>query len=105
MRFKGAFAENYVLNELKASGKVPYFWRSGNSAEVDFLFEANGDVVPVEVKAADNTQAKSYKQFCKKYSPRMGFKLSKKNIAENLCENTKTYNIPLYLGWNIDKYN
>ncbi len=104
IRYKGAFAENYVLNELKSIGKEPYFWRSGNSAEVDFIFESDGDIIPVEVKAADNTQAKSYKQFCKKYSPRIGFKLSQKNIAQNPCEQTSTYSIPLYLGWNIDNY-
>lgn len=104
IRYKGAFAENYVLNELKALGRKPFFWRSGNSAEVDFIFESEGEIVPVEVKAADNTQAKSYKQFCKKYAPRTGFKLSEKNIAQNLCEDTATYSIPLYLGWNIDRY-
>ncbi len=103
-RYKGAFAENYALNELKALNKEPYFWRSGNSAEIDFIYETNGGMVPVEVKAADNTQAKSYKQFCKKYSPKLGFKLSQKNIAENMCENTVTYSIPLYLSWNIDYY-
>ena len=61
-------------------------------------------MVPVEVKAADNTQAKSYKQFCQKYSPGVGVKLSEKNIAKNLCVDTITYSIPLYLGWNIDNY-
>ena len=104
VRYKGAFAENYVLNELKSLGKKPFFWRSGNTAEVDFLYEEEGELIPVEVKAADNTQAKSYKQFCKKYSPKKGLKLSRKNIAENLCESTTTYNIPLYLEWNIDEY-
>ncbi|WP_026659216.1 ATP-binding protein [Butyrivibrio sp. AC2005] len=105
VRYKGAFVENYVLNELKSCGKELYFWRSGNTAEIDFIYEKDGEIVPVEVKAADNTQAKSYKQFCKKYDVKHGFKLSQKNIAENMCENTKTYNIPLYLGWNIDEYN
>lgn len=104
IRYKGAFAENYVLNELKLLGKEPFFWRSGNTAEVDFIYEENGEIVPVEVKAADNTQAKSYKQFCKKYRPKKGIKLSGKNIAENLYESTTTYNIPLYLEWNIDNY-
>ena len=104
IKYKGAFAENYVLNELRATGKKPFFWRSGNSAEVDFIFESEGEMVPVEVKAADNTQAKSYKQFCKKYAPRVGIKLSEKNIAKNPCAETITYNIPLYLGWNIDYY-
>lgn len=104
IRYKGAFAENYVLNELISLGKSPYFWRSSNTAEVDFIYEENGEMIPVEVKSADNTQAKSYKQFCKKYRPRCGLKLTGKNIAENICESTITYSIPLYLGWNIDRY-
>lgn len=104
IRYKGAFVENYVLNELKATGKESFFWRSGNSAEIDFVFEADGEMIPVEVKSADNTQAKSYRQFCRKYHPKKGLKLSRKNIAENLCEATVTYNIPLYLGWNVDRY-
>lgn len=104
IKFKGAFAENYVLNELKSIRREPYFWRSGNTAEVDFLFEDCGEIIPVEVKSADNTQAKSYKQFCKKYKPKKGFKLSRKNIAENICENTLTISLPLYLAWNIEYY-
>ena len=103
-KFKGAFAENYVLNELNSIGKETYFWRSGNSAEVDFIIEEKSEIVPIEVKSADNTQAKSYKQFCKKYEPNSGIKLSQKNIAYNICEKTKTYSIPLYMVWNINYY-
>ncbi len=102
--YKGAFAENYVLNELKSMRKEPYFWRSGNTAEVDFIFEDSGSIIPVEVKAADNTQAKSYRQYCRKYNPPLGYKLSGRNIGENLCEKTKTYNIPLYMIWQIEYY-
>ena len=104
IRFKGAFTENYVLNELVSSGKEPYFWHSGNTAEVDFIYEDKGEIVPVEVKSAENTQAKSYKLFCQKYRPGTGFKLSQKNIAENNLDGTKTYSIPLYLCWNLDGY-
>ena len=102
--YKGAFAENYVLNELKSMRKEPYFWRSVNTAEVDFIFEDSGSIIPVEVKAADNTQAKSYRQYCRKFNPPLGYKLSGRNIGENLCEKTKTYNIPLYMIWQIDYY-
>ena len=104
IRYKGAFAENYVLNELRSIGKEPYFWRSGNTAEVDFIYEDHESVIPVEVKAADNTQAKSYKQFCKKYEPAFGFKISEKNIGSNMCEQTKTISLPHYLVWNMDYY-
>lgn len=102
--FKGAITENYVLQELIVQNKVPYFWRSGNTAELDFLFEEDGNVIPVEVKAATNTQAKSFKQFCKKYQSKTGFKLSLKNIAENDCEGTNVVSLPLYLLWNISLY-
>ena len=104
IRYKGDFTENYVLNELKSGRKEPFFWRSGNTAEIDFIYEDEGNIIPVEVKSADNTQAKSYKVFCKKYNPSRGIKLSQKNIAENLFENTNTFSIPLYLCWNIDFY-
>ena len=104
IRFKGAFTENYVLNELVSYGKEPYFWHSGNTAEVDFIYENKGEIVPVEVKSAENTQAKIYKLFCQKYRPGTGFKLSQKNIAENNLDGTKTYSIPLYLCWNLDGY-
>lgn len=99
--FKGAVVENYVMNELVCSGKKSYFWRSGNTAELDFLFEEDGKVVPVEVKAATNTQAKSFRLFCKKYKPRKGYKLSLKNMAVNDCEGTMMTSLPLYLAWKI----
>ena len=102
--FKGAVTENYVLNELLNLSYQPYFWRSGNSAELDFLFDNSGEVIPVEVKAATNTQAKSYKQFCKKFKVKSGFKLSLKNIAVNDCEGTATISLPLYLQWNMKSF-
>ena len=102
--FKGAIAENYVLNELISQNKKPYFWRSKNMAELDFIFENDGKIVPVEVKAADNTQAKSYKSFCKKYVIPLGYKASLKNIGASNNDGTKTISLPLYLLWNMDKY-
>lgn len=102
VNYKGAFTENYVNNELVVQGKDPYFWRSGNTAEIDFLYEKEDEFYPVEVKSADNTQAKSFKQFCSKYSPKKGIKLSGKNIARNMCSETEAYSIPLYIAWNID---
>ena len=102
--FKGAIAENYVLNELISQNKKPYFWRSKNMAELDFIYEDDGKIVPVEVKAADNTQAKSYKSFCKKYEVPLGYKASLKNIGASNNDGTKTISLPLYLLWNMDKY-
>ena len=104
IRFKGAMAENYVLCELVKQELPAWFWRSGNSAELDLISEYHGEIVPIEVKAAENTMAKSYRQFVKKYSPSVGFKFSLKNVGKNMVENTETYSLPLYLAYRIREY-
>lgn len=104
LRYKGSMAENYVLNELLAQSEAAYFWRSGNTAEVDILLEHEGALVPMEVKSADNVKAKSYTQFCRKYAPPVGFKLSLKNIGENPCGETRTVSLPLWMVWNWKAY-
>ena len=103
-RFKGAFAENYVMNELKSMGIQPYFWRSGNTAEIDFLIELNGDIIPIEVKSADNTKAKSLQIYRGTYHPRHAVKTSLKNAGINLEDGMRLYSIPLYMLWKLKKY-
>lgn len=102
--FRGALTENYVHNELQMQNIVTYFWRSGNSAEVDFIIENECGVIPLEVKSADNTRAKSYANFCKKYHIAKGFKISLKNIAATPTDYGVTINLPLYLLWKIMLY-
>ena len=104
VRFKGAMTENFVMNELIALGVNPYFWRSGNMAELDFLSEIEGKIIPIEVKSSDNTRAKSFHQFCLKYSPATGFKFSLKNVGGNLDQNTVVWSLPLYLVWKLKAY-
>lgn len=67
--FKGALAEQYVQQELRAtSDAIPYYWATANSqTEIDFLVQMGMEMVPVEVKAETNLQAKSLKAFCKKF--------------------------------------
>ncbi len=63
--FKGAFTENYVLQQFKAAtGDTPYYFSKGNSTmEVDFLYQSDGRVIPVEVKAEVNVKSKSLYNF------------------------------------------
>lgn len=95
--FKGVLTENYVLMELISLGYNPYYWRSGNIAELDFLIEDKGNVIPIEAKANLNTKAKSFLEFAKRFKPNTGFKFSLKNSGINVVENTKTYSLPLFL--------
>lgn len=102
--FKGAFTENFVMTELVQLGFKPYFWRSGNTAELDFLIEHDDRIIPIEAKAEINTKAKSYKQFCVKFKPQTGFKVSMKNVGDNVVEQTKTFSLPLFAVWKLKKY-
>ncbi|MGM9529222.1 MAG: ATP-binding protein [Phascolarctobacterium sp.] len=102
--FKGALTENYVLNELIKLQLTPYFWRSGNTAELDFLFEYKNQIVPVEAKAEIHTRAKSYSLFCNRYQPKKGFKISMKNMGTNADGMTETISLPLYILWNLRNY-
>lgn len=79
----------------------PYFWRSGNTAELDFLLEIKNEIYPIEVKADVRTKSKSYNVFCKKYSPKKGFVLSQKNIAITNDGGVETVRWPLYLCGSI----
>lgn len=99
--FKGALTENFILNELLKQDLHPYFWRSENSAELDFLLESKNSLIPIEVKAEIHTKAKSYSLFCKKYQPQMGLKISMKNFGICQVENTKTTQMPLYTSFRI----
>ncbi|MFA6268865.1 MAG: ATP-binding protein [archaeon] len=47
---EGAIIENYVLSEMLKSGIEPKYWRTKSGAEIDFIIEKNGVLLPVEVK-------------------------------------------------------
>lgn len=102
--FRGSLAENFINNELVFLGYDRYFWRSDNSAELDFLVENDARVVPIEVRANINTKAKNYMVFVNRYKNEVGFKFSLNNIGENLVGNTKTYSLPLALAYKMKEY-
>jgi predicted AAA+ superfamily ATPase len=90
--FKGVVTENFVLCELvNPTGEVPFYWKSGNTAEVDFVIQRGMDIVPVEVKSADNVRARSLGEYTKKYLPNRTIVASLKNVGGN--------HIPLYMLW------
>ncbi len=104
IRFKGAMAENYIMSQFKAM-KIPvYYWRTKADAEIDFLTDYEGVLTPIEVKAADNTKAKSLHLFCNRYKPKLAFKTSLKNVGDNYDGNTHVWSIPLYSIYRFKKY-
>jgi predicted AAA+ superfamily ATPase len=92
--FKGALTEQYVLQQLITQKDIDiYYWSSGNSlAEVDFLLQSAGEIIPLEVKAEENLQAKSLRLFSEKYHSKTVIRSSMANYRK---ENWM-YNVPLY---------
>lgn len=90
--FKGGMTENYVNIQLKINGYSTYYWESDRGAEIDFIIQCENHLIPVEVKSADNTKAKSLKLYMQKFSPEYAVKISAKNFAFE--DRIKT--VPLY---------
>lgn len=93
-QYKGALTEQYVLQQLKCSdGIETYYWSSEQGiAEIDFLIQADGKVIPIEVKAEENLKAKSLKSFRDKFHPVLSLRTS---MSDYRKEETMT-NLPLY---------
>lgn len=95
--FKGGMAENYVHAQLMANGYRMYYWESARGAEVDFVIQRDGQLIPIEVKSADNTKAKSLRVYMETYHPAYAIKLSAKNFGFE--DQKKT--VPLYAAFCI----
>ena len=98
--FRGAMAENYVLNEMMNLFQTDWFyWKSGNTAEIDFIVQHETCIIPVEVKSDRGNKAKSLAEYRKKYNPKISIKTSMKNI-----NNGDVLQIPLYFLWQLKKF-
>ena len=97
--FKGALTEQFVLQELKATGqKQLFYWANDSgSAEIDFIFESHNTIIPLEVKASENLQAKSLKTFALKYPEIHCYKTSLSDYREE----SWVTNVPLFGVWNV----
>lgn len=90
-------AENYVNVQLVTNGYRTYYWESQRGAEIDFVIQREGQLIPIVVKSADNTRAKSLKVYMETYKPAYAIKLSAKNFG---FEDDKKI-VPLYAAFCI----
>lgn len=95
--FKGGLTENYVNIQLTINGYKTYYWESNRGAEIDFIIQRDGQLIPIEVKSADNTRAKSLQVYMDTYKPNYAIKLSTKNFGS--VDNKKI--VPLYAAFCI----
>lgn len=91
--FKGAFTEQFVLQQLLSRGfSNIYYWTSSATAEVDFVLQHKGRVIPIEVKAERNVKAKSLKMLVDAHQDMRGVRYSMLGYQEQ----SWVTNYPLY---------
>lgn len=92
--FKGALTEQYVYQQLNSTNEyVVYYWSAERSAsEIDFLVQYSGLIIPVEVKAEENLQAKSLKVYHEKFNPAVSVRTSMSDFRRQ----DWLTNLPLY---------
>lgn len=96
--YRGSLAENYIAQMLQAKGYELYYWTSDSPvAEVDFVIQRQGKVIPVEVKSGEHVRAKSLQHFVKLYAPGKVIRLSEKNFGMD----GNVYAVPLYVAFYI----
>lgn len=95
--FKGAVAENYVLQELNATFKKSVYYWFRNNYEMDFVIQLNDKVLPLEVKAGLNVKSKSMKKILEDVD--MGVRISMRNLSSD----GKILNVPLVLVSELER--
>ena len=93
--FKGALTEQFVFQQLvQNENLVIMYWSSERSdSEIDLLLQYSNEIIPIEVKATENLNAKSLRTFCEKYNPSIAIRTS---LSDYRKESWLT-NVPLYV--------
>ena len=101
VEFKGALTEQYVCQQLKTMDDIGiyYYTNNRNSCEIDFVIDTGRLVIPVEVKAEVNLQAKSLKTYKEKFLPKISIRTSMSDFKKE----DWLVNLPLYAIDEIDK--
>lgn len=97
--FKGSLTEQFVAQELNAIGLELYYYSAKNSkGEVDFIVQKSGNIIPIEVKAEENLQAKSLRALVQRYQLTEAVRTSMSNYREqDWMKNVPLYSLTDYL--------
>lgn len=98
--FKGALTENFVLNSLNIAYNIVPNYFTFDRNEIDFMIQNKNEIIPIEVKSGNITKNKSLTKYNEKYNCKKSIRFS----LNNLKQDGKILNIPLYLIDSINKF-
>jgi len=100
--FKGSLTEQFVCQQLISELEIrPYYWSAKDgTAEVDFIFQADALVIPIEVKAEINLRAKSFKLYRDTYNPEIALRFSLTDLVDHgTLKDVPLYDLPIIRKW------
>ncbi|MBQ9610412.1 MAG: AAA family ATPase [Lachnospiraceae bacterium] len=89
----GAVAEQYIFQELSSNVGFIYYWISGATARVPFIYESEDSTVPVDIRFVVNNKAQNIKAFREKNADT---EFSLKISLEQVNLDNKILNVPAY---------
>lgn len=101
--FKGALAEQFIAQELRAQEIEPYYYSADDSrAEIDFVIQKGAEVLPIEAKSGRNLGSASLSKLLSANPELRALKASMLPYQEN----DQIINVPIYgISAGIDKLN
>jgi uncharacterized protein len=98
----GALNEEFVASELFKKNIEPKYWRTKAGAEVDFIIENKGSIIPVEIKSSGSKAklTRSFVNFLAEYKPEKAFLLSY-TLEKSKKAKTKIFFWPLFKAGDI----
>ena len=92
--YKGAFTEQYVLQQLLATGISHIYYYSSDTSrmEMDFLIQRDGALLPIEVKGGTNVRANSLHNYLMNHRNLSAMRYS----MLPYCQPENLTNMPLY---------
>ena len=89
--YKGAVAENYVIQQFAAHRESLFYYKPSENMEID-LVDDRADVVTIEIKAGRRKRSKSLDQYVNQYKPSVAVRIS----ALNFGKTEQLLSVPLY---------
>lgn len=94
---KGGIYENLIFDILhKRNIPLNYYKRGDNTQEIEFIFEKNGAVIPIEVKSKRG-ETTSLNEFLEQYKPPVGYKLVEGNVGLQSTKLTLPHYFALFI--------
>jgi len=93
VEFKGTISEQFILQQLVSYAYQPFYWAPENAkSEIDFLIQKENQIIPIEVKSAENVKSRSLRVYFDKFHPQLSIRTSLSGFKKQEWME----NIPMY---------